>query len=233
MRLKSAPESIEGNLPEEERANNRQDQTINNQKYCFRDEEYYASKECDMGDIQVPLLSVGNWGGILLHLRGNTEGYVYAGSEQKWLRVITGRHDLPFYYDQEVDIHFSFLDAFLKDEDDAGWTTDHVPPVDLVLRKGDVGFNNLKAESTNPRRTENEWPIARTQWTKWYLTPHMTLTADVRQAQEASTKRQKLTYEAPGTLDNHQLIQFPPIPSMKRRKSPAISWHVLPSALPR
>lgn len=110
--------------------------TIDNQKYRFRDEEYYAPKEYDMGDIQVPLLSVGNWGGILLHLRGNIEGYVHAGSEQKWLRVITGRHDLPFYYDQEVDIQLSFLDAFLKGEDRAGWTPGQAPPRGLGPAEG-------------------------------------------------------------------------------------------------
>ncbi|RYP90179.1 hypothetical protein DL770_003715 [Monosporascus sp. CRB-9-2] len=204
----SAPESLEGNLSAEERAQNRQDQTIDNQKYRFRDEEYYASKEYDLGDIEVPLLSVGNWGGILLHLRGNIEGYVHAGSERKWLRMITGRHDLPFYYKEEVDIQLSFLDAFLKDEDRVGWTTGHVPPVDLVLRKGDVGFNNPEAEQTFPRRMENEWPIARTQWTKWYLTRDKGLTPDVHAAQAASKRRQKLTYLALGTLEDPRFIQF-------------------------
>ncbi len=206
MRPKSAPESLEGNLSEEERAQNRQDQTIDNQKYRFRDDEYYASKEYDMGDIDVPLLSVGNWGGILLHLRGNIEGYLHAGSEKKWLRMITGRHDLPFYYEQEVDIQRSFLDAFLKNQDRDGWTTGKVPPVDLVLRKGDVGFNDPAAEAAYPRRVETEWPIARTQYTKWYLTPQNTLTPS---PDDASTpKRQKLTYRALGTLDSPQLVQF-------------------------
>jgi hypothetical protein len=31
-----------------------------------------------MSDIKVPMLSVANWGGILLHLRGNIEGFVHA-----------------------------------------------------------------------------------------------------------------------------------------------------------
>jgi predicted acyl esterase len=213
MRPKTAPESLEGNLSEEERAQNRQDQTIDNQKYRFRDEEYYASKEYDMGDIEVPLLSVANWGGILLHLRGNIEGYLHAGSERKWLRIITGRHDLPFYYEQEVGVQLSFLDAFLKNEDRDGWTTGKVPPVDLVLRKGDVGFNNPEAEGTYSRRIENEWPIARTQYTKWYLTPQKTLTPHLDQAQAAgATKRQKLTYRALGSLDEPQLLQFSTAP---------------------
>ncbi|CAI4212672.1 unnamed protein product [Parascedosporium putredinis] len=122
-RPKSSPESLEGNLSAEEREQNRRDQTVDNQLYRFRDEEYYASKEYDLGDIDVPLLSVANWGGILLHLRGNMEGYAHAGSAQKWLRVITGRHDLPFYYKEEVEVQRSFLDAFLKAEDRDGWTT--------------------------------------------------------------------------------------------------------------
>lgn len=208
MRPQSAPQSLEGVLSAEERAQNRQDQTIDNRKHRFRDEEYYASKEYDMGDIDVPLLSVANWGGILLHLRGNIEGYVHAGSRQKWLRTITGRHDLPFYYSEEAEIQRSFLDAFLKDEDRAGWKTGQVPPVNLVLRKGDLGFNDAAAETQYPRRTENEWPIARTNWTKWYLTPQNTLTVDADEALAATTKRQKLTYEALGSLENPQLIQF-------------------------
>lgn len=233
MRPKSAPESLEGTLPSEERVQNRQDQTVDNQKNRFRDDEYYSSKEYDMGDISVPLLSVGNWGGILLHLRGNIEGYVHAGSERKWLRMITGRHDLPFYYDEEVQVQRSFLDAFLKDEDHAGWTTGQVPPVDIVLRKGDVGFNNPAAERTYPRRTENEWPIARTEWKKWYLTPQRTLTADLDEVLAASTRRQKLSYEALGSLENPQLIQFTTRPFERETEITGnITAHLLVSVTP-
>ncbi|KAK7508868.1 X-Pro dipeptidyl-peptidase protein [Phyllosticta citriasiana] len=133
-----------GDLPEEEMAKNRQDQNVDTLNIHFRDDLYYASKEYDMADIQVPLLSVGNWGGILLHLRGN----------------------------EEVEVQRSFLDAFLKGEDRVGWSKKGaVPP-------GDVGFNDAAAERTFARRTENEWPIARTQWTNFYLTPDESLTPE-------------------------------------------------------
>jgi putative CocE/NonD family hydrolase len=92
------PDTIEGDLGEDELAANRRDQNEDNANNRYRDDEYYASKEYDMADIQVPLLSVANWGGILLHLRGNIEGWTGAGSRLKYLRFITGRHDLPFYY---------------------------------------------------------------------------------------------------------------------------------------
>ncbi|KAK7557671.1 Alpha/Beta hydrolase protein [Phyllosticta citricarpa] len=204
------PDTLEGDLPEEEMVKSRQDQNVDNLNNHFRDDLYYASKEYDMADIQVPLLSVGNWGGILLHLRGNVEGFVNAGSEFKYLRMITGRHDLPFYYKEEVEVQRSFLDAFLKGEDRVGWSKKGaVPPVDIVLRKGDVGFNDAAAERTFARRTENEWPIARTQWTKFYLTPDEGLTPE---APASPQPYKKLSYPALGSLAKPSFISFTTAP---------------------
>lgn len=89
-------ETIEGILSDKALKENRRDQTVDNEENKFRDERYYASKDFNLEDIEVPLLSVANWGGILLHLRGNVEGFTWAGSRLKYLRFITGRHDLPF-----------------------------------------------------------------------------------------------------------------------------------------
>lgn len=200
------PDTIEGDLSEEELQQNRQDQNIDNANNRFRDDMYYASKEYSQSNIQVPLLSVANWGGILLHLRGNVEGFYHAGSKLKYLRFITGRHDLPFYYKEEVEVQRSFLDAFLKGDDRAGWSTGEAPKVDLVLRKGDVGYNNAEAEKTFPRRTENEWPIARTEYTRYYLTSNQELTSiDPRSALHHPVK---LSYHALGNIENPQFLQF-------------------------
>ncbi|KAM3065718.1 hypothetical protein ACMFMF_010936 [Clarireedia jacksonii] len=198
------PDTIEGDLSEAELVANRRDQTVDNAIYKFRDDPYYASREYHLDDIQVPLLSVANWGGICLHLRGNVQGWTWAGSELKYLRFITGRHDLPFYYKQEAEIQRSFLDAFLKNKDREGWSIKgKLPPVDLVLRKGDIGFNNAQAEQTYQRRYENEWPIARTQYTNFYLTPEGGL------AREVSIKKQsRVSYKALGTLENPELVRF-------------------------
>ncbi|KAJ5377413.1 uncharacterized protein N7496_004822 [Penicillium cataractarum] len=216
------PDTVEGDLSEEELERNRNDQTIDNAQHYFRDDPYYASKEYTQRDIQVPLLSVANWGGILLHLRGNIEGYMQAGSPLKYLRFITGRHDLPFYYDEEVAIQKSFLDAFLKGEDDVhGWSKGKAPKVDLLLRKGNVGYNNSEAERTFKRRTEKEWPIARTQYTRFYLTGDRTLT----EAKPAFTGYNgKLSYRALGTLENQQLIQFVTEPFKEERE---ITGHIV------
>ncbi|KAJ5485530.1 hypothetical protein N7539_005518 [Penicillium diatomitis] len=197
------PDTIEGDLSEEELVQNLQDQTIDNRENKFRDDLYYASKEYSMSDIQVPLLSVANWGGILLHLRGNVEGWTHAGSELKYLRFITGRHDLPFYYTEEVELQRSFLDAFLKGEDREGWSTGKAPKVDMVLRKGNPGFDNAEAEKAFPRRIEHEWPIGRTQYTKYYLTSQRELIT------HAPIERpSKITYKALGSMENPELVQF-------------------------
>ena len=196
-------ETIEGVLSEEALKANRRDQTEDNAANRFRDDDYYSSKEFRLEDIEVPILSVANWGGILLHLRGNVEGYTWAGSKFKFLRFITGRHDLPFYYHDEVEIQKSFLDAFLKGQDTYGWSTGKVPPVTLTLRKGNVGFNDAEAEKQYPKRAEEAWPIPRTQYTKFHLTSDHGLTSTATRSPET-----KLSYKALGTMEDQQFIQF-------------------------
>ncbi|KAK5069241.1 hypothetical protein LTR64_008604 [Lithohypha guttulata] len=213
------PDTIEGDLSDEERAKMRNDQNIDNAQNEFRDQPYYASKEYDLGNIEVPLLSVANWGGILLHLRGNVEGWTHAGSKLKYLRFITGRHDLPFYYKEEVEIQHSFLDAFLKGEDRLGWSVPgKLPPVDMVLRKGDVGFNDAEAEKAYARRTESVWPIARTQYTRYYLTPELSMTTTPPES------TCKVSYDALGSLDQPQSLQFATAPMQKETE---ITGHIV------
>lgn len=124
-------------------------------------------------------------------------------SKNKFLRFIVGRHDLPFYYKEEVEIQKSFLDAYLKGEDDAGWSSGKVAPVNICLRQGDVGFNNPEAEKRFTRREEGEWPIARTQYTKYYLSSDGGLSKD-----DAEQPECKISYKALGSLQQQHLVQF-------------------------
>ncbi|OLN95420.1 Fumarylacetoacetase 4 [Colletotrichum chlorophyti] len=197
-------DTIEGDLPDNVLAANRQDQTRDNEANRFRDDDYYASKEYNLKDIEVPVLSVANLGGILLHLRGNVQGYLGAGSKLKYLRFITGRHDLPFYYPEEVELQKSFLDAFLKGDDRVGWSIPgKVAPVTLTLRKGNVGFNNAEREKAYERREESAWPIPRTKYTNFYLTPDFGLTTA-----GPGTESKTVSYKALGSLENQQVVSF-------------------------
>jgi len=118
--------------------------------------QFEGNWETDLSQVEVPFLSVGNWGNIGLHLRGNLEGYVNATSDHKWLRVTVGDHIHPFYEPENIALEERFLGHFLKGED-TGWADE--APVMLAIRNG--------TEST--WRPEQEWPLARTQWTSYHL----------------------------------------------------------------
>lgn len=169
----------------------------------FRDSHAYSSRAFDVADVKVPLLSVANWGGNSLHLRGNVYGFIHAGSEFKYLRTIVGRHDIPFFYDEAVELQKGWFDAWLKGDDKVGWTQKgKVAPVNLVLRKGNVGFNDPDAEALYASRDENEWPIARTQYTKFHLS------VDGKLHENEDARQGKVSYRAPSDIDNQQFVQF-------------------------
>lgn len=120
------------------------------------DDGWYDSRTAVLADIEVPLLSAGNWGGMGLHLRGNVEGFRGAGSKLKWLQMHGGTHWESFYLPRYVQLQKRFFDRFLKDERN-GW--DEQPPLMLEVRHVD------RFEA----RAEHEWPLARTAWTRLYL----------------------------------------------------------------
>jgi predicted acyl esterase len=129
----------------------------------------------------VPVLSAANWGGQGLHPRGNFEGFMHAASTQKWLEAHGGSHWAPFYTDYGVGLQKKFFDYFLKGLQN-GW--DKQPRVQLLIRHPGEKF---------VLRHENEWPIARTQWTRYHLHPdHLAL----GKTPNKSTKT--ITYEALG-----------------------------------
>ena len=121
------------------------------------DDELYAERTPDFEKITVPLLSTGNWGGQGLHLRGNVEGYLRAGSSQKWLEMHGLEHWSHFYTDYGRELQLRFFDHFLKGEDN-GWQDQ--PPLQLNIRHVD---------STFVVRHEQSWPLERTEWTRFYL----------------------------------------------------------------
>jgi uncharacterized protein len=120
------------------------------------DDRYYRERSAVLEDIEVPVLSASNWGGLGLHSRGNFEGFLRAGSKHKWLEVHGLEHWTEFYTSYGLDVQRRFFDHFLKGEDN-GW--DATAPVQLKLRTLD-GF---------VPRDEHEWPLARTEWTRLYL----------------------------------------------------------------
>jgi predicted acyl esterase len=145
------------------------------------DGPYYRERSADLTRVKVPLLSAGNWGGHGLHLRGNLEGYVGAASTQKWLEMHGGSHWAPFYTDYGVLMQKKFFDFFLKGADN-GW--DKEPRIRLQIRHPGEKF---------VERHETEWPLARTQWTHFYLNPKGMLLSNTPVNAESA-----VTYDATG-----------------------------------
>ena len=120
------------------------------------DDAWYRQRSPDLSRINVPILSAGNWGGAGLHLRGNLEGFVRAASRDKWCSMHVGTHFESFYDKECVDQQRRFFDRFLKDEPDR-WNAE--PRIALAIRS--AGGITMRSES--------EWPLARTIWSKFFL----------------------------------------------------------------
>jgi uncharacterized protein len=135
---------------------------------------YWRSRTADLRKIRVPLFSAANWGGQGLHPRGNFEGFMRAGSREKWLEVHGIEHWTHFYTDYGVRLQKKFFGHFLKGED-TGWAQQ--PKVVLQVRHPGERF---------VERHEQEWPLARTRWTKLYLDPTAHGLVDKPPAREAS-----------------------------------------------
>jgi predicted acyl esterase len=143
-------------LPEEDLVRSRVDPAPRIKKHPLED-DWHRGTRFQWSKVTVPLLSAANWGGQGLHPRGNFEGFTDAASEQKWLEVHGDTHWTHFYTDYGVGLQKRFLDHFLKGIDN-GW--DRQPPVQLNIRHPGERFE---------LRMENEWPLARTRWTRFYL----------------------------------------------------------------
>jgi uncharacterized protein len=144
-------------LPEDELAANRSDFYAQVRAHPLAD-EWHAQRSPEWARVRVPLLSAGAWGGQALHLRGNTEGFVNAASENKWLELHGGEHWASFSTKAGIALQQRFFDCFLKGERN-GWEEEQ-PRVLL---------NVPQVDGTFVQRAEAEWPLARTRWTPLQL----------------------------------------------------------------
>jgi hypothetical protein len=178
------------------------------------DTGWFDQRRADWSRIEVPLLTAGNWSGMGLHLRGNTEGYMRATSRHKKLRIHAGTHYHPFYSEDGRRDQLRFFDHWLKGEKNGVMDE---PPVKLLIRKGGKGNYEW--------RQEKEWPLKRTRWTRFYLSPGKVVTRGREPAEGRLTtvppkKQASVTYSAAG---------------MSKAGIASASWTstVLPGSLPR
>ena len=183
MKNPNTGESVAGpvTLSDDELARNRVDAFEELKKHPF-DDDWHHSRTADLSLVRTPLLTCANWGGQGIHPRGNFNGYTETPHDTpKWLEVHGDSHWSMFSSGYGVALQKRFFDHFLKGVAN-GW--DKQPPVQLNIRHPGERFE---------LRHENEWPLARTQWTKFYLdTKGMVLGA------QAASEPQAIEYDAAG-----------------------------------
>ncbi len=93
-----------------------------------------------------------------IHVRGASESYIGSASEHKQLTLITGNFIAGWMYSKEALAgHLAFFDHWLKGKQN-GVTNE--PKVRMMVRTGGGGWF---------WQSENEWPVARTKYEKYYL----------------------------------------------------------------
>jgi len=123
-------------------------------------DEFWLERTADFKKIRVPVYSIGIWHKVHLHLRGNLCGFEQLEVPKKLL-VCDGNYlgdEMAIFHSPEMKLELlRWYDHWLKGND-TGIMNE--PPVKLFIRSGDTGY-----------RDENEWPIARAEYTRFYLQP--------------------------------------------------------------
>lgn len=120
-------------------------------------DSFWASKNADLARITVPTYLVASWSDQGIHTRGTLEVYKKISSRQKWLDVHGQKKWAHYYEEKSLKRQQAFFDHFLKGipTEIAAW-----PKVQLEVRE---------RHGAASVRTEREWPIPGTQYTKLYL----------------------------------------------------------------
>jgi len=126
------------------------------------DGPFWDIRRPDWDNFSVPVFSAANWSGWggAGHLKGNTDGYKWAASKHKKLEIHTGGHQDEFYSERGHEAQLRFYDYWLKGEDNGLMDE---PPVKLAIRRSVADRFDFFW------RDEDEWPIARTEYTRFYL----------------------------------------------------------------
>ena len=154
-------------------------------------DDYWASKNADLTKITVPAFVVASWTDHGLHNRGTLEGFKKIASKEKWL-IVHGRKKWWHFYKQEnVEKQRQFFNRFLKGIDN------HVkdwPRVTIEIREKYYIGNS---------RTENEWPLARTRYTKLFLNA-----GNGKIGKTPPKKKSQVRYEVNDIQDKTQNAKF-------------------------
>lgn len=119
--------------------------------------DYWEDKAAKVENIEIPAYVVASYTNTV-HTHGTFAGYRRMASKEKWLRVHNTQEWFDYYTPENVEDLRRFFDHYLKGIDN-GW--ENTPKVRLsVLNPGGQDIVG---------REENEFPLARTEYRKLYL----------------------------------------------------------------
>jgi len=128
-------------------------------------DDFWKAKAAKLEEITIPMLVCASFSDHGLHTMGSFRAFIKAKSNHKWVFTHrTGKWDA--YYSPDVqEMTRKFMDCFLKNDTSSGFLD--TPRVRLEVR------SSLK--EIHEVRHENEWPIARTEYTRLYLAEQQSL----------------------------------------------------------
>jgi predicted acyl esterase len=132
-------------------------------KNPFYSEENWGVNGKIVAGADVTKIKIPTWLGMsesgTLHTRGTSLAYTNMASKDKKMTIISEPGVHYWAYEKSVvEEHIAFMDYWLKGKKDNGIMDG--PPIQMMVRTGRKGYF---------WQDENEWPIARTQYTKYYL----------------------------------------------------------------
>ena len=122
-------------------------------------DDYWKAKAPKLEEITVPMLVCASFSDHGLHTMGSFRAFEKVKSKHKWVYTHRTGKWVAYYSPEVQKITKDFMDCFLKDDTSSGFLD--TPPVRLEVRSS--------RDEVHDVRYENEWPIARTQYTKLYL----------------------------------------------------------------
>ncbi|MEM6672400.1 MAG: CocE/NonD family hydrolase [Planctomycetota bacterium] len=131
-------------------------------------DDFWKAKAAKLEEITVPMLVCASFSDHGLHTMGSFRAFMKAKSKHKWVYTHrTGKWDA--YYSTEVqELTRNFMDCFLKGDSSSGFLD--TPRVRLEVRSSREDIHDV--------RHENEWPLARTEYTRLYLDEQQTISLD-------------------------------------------------------
>jgi putative CocE/NonD family hydrolase len=152
-------------------------------------DEYWTGKTADLSKITVPAFVVASWSDQGLHTRGTLEGFKKIASKDKWL-MVHGRKKWQNFY-QNAEKQRQFFDKFLKGIDSE---VKYWPKITLEIRER-FFWGNF--------RSENEWPLARTQYRQLFLNA-----SDGKMSKSPFQKEAQVRYKVNDTTDKTKNAKF-------------------------